>query len=369
MYNHTKQFRCELIRGKSQREIDNMLPTYANIINEICPCSADKFPDLFDKALSVYLPSLMPKTLANHRTETAGKLFGMYFEKDDIIYTSGRTSKFLEDHDQPAFFKDFCFKMQFPNGMSKIQTVHEHIQNKVNIRPYSFILRVMLLTSKAGLTLTKKDIGHYILNVLDVLQGNATPDEVIQQIIKDKNTSTERKIKMPWKGASYDYQHINEQLNYLELANLVIIGDDFTIHLNNSKMSAIDFIAKHYNAKLMFDVYSFDLSTKTGRNKFEIQWGIEFALVGDRDNIFRTSTEALGILVPPKEEIVIDTEGLDKIQIGEEGERYVYNYEKKRVKEFNKRLAGKVLYLGKIQGLGFDIQSVVALRLCKTPNS
>jgi hypothetical protein len=309
----------------------------------------------------------MPKTLANHRTETAGKLFGMYFEKDNVIYTSGRTSKFLEDHDQPAFFKDFCFKMQFPNGMSKIQTAQEHIGNKINIRPYSFILKTMLLADKAHLTLTKKDIGYYILNALDVLQNNATPDEVLHQIVKDKSASIERKIKTPGKGASYDYQHINEQLNYLELANLIIIEDDFTVQLNNNEISAIEFIAKQYKVKPMFDVYSFDLSTKASRKKFEIQWGIEFSLVSDRDNIFKTSTEALGIHIPTGEETVIDTEGLDKTQIGEEGERYVFNYEKRRVKEFNKRLVSKVLYMGKIQGLGFDIQSVVALPLVQNP--
>jgi hypothetical protein len=367
MYDHTKQFRCEFIRGKSQREIDNMLPTYANIIHKICPCNADKFPDLFDGALFKYLPGIMPKTLANHRTETVGKLFGMYFEKNSVIYTSERTSRFLEDRDQPAFFKDFCFKMQFPSGMSKIQTLREHIINKINIRPYSFILKVMLLASEACLTLTKKDIGYYILNALDVLQGKATPDEVIYQIIQDKNVAIERKIKTPGKGASYDYQHINEQLNYLELANLIIIEDDFSVHLNNREILAIEFIAKCYNTEPMFDVYSFDLSTKADRKKFEIQWGIEFALIGDRDNIFRTSTEALVIPASAKEETVIDTEGLDKIQIGEEGERYVYNYEKKRVKEFNKRLVSKVLYLGKIQGLGYDIQSVVALPSVQNP--
>ncbi|MDR2476064.1 MAG: DUF3883 domain-containing protein [Bacteroidales bacterium] len=369
MYDHTKQFRCELIRGKSQREIDNMLPTYANIINEVCPCKASEFPRRFDEKLKEYLPHLHSKTLANHRTETAGKLFGMYFEKNDIIYISERTSKFLEDHDQPAFFKDFCFKMQFPNGMSKIQTIQEHIDHNINIRPYSFILKVMLLAEEAHLPLTKKDIGYYILNALDVLQGkgNAIPDEVIAQIAKDKAASMERKIKTPGKGASYDYQHINEQLNYLELANLIIIENDYTVHLNNNEKIAIEFIAKHYNAKPMFDVYSFDLSTKTGRQKFEIQWGIEFAHVGDRDNIFKTSTIALGIPAPTDEETVLDTEGLDKTQIGEEGERYVYNYEKKRVKEFNKRLISKVVYLGKIQGLGYDIQSVVALPLVQNP--
>ncbi|MDR2556292.1 MAG: DUF3883 domain-containing protein, partial [Bacteroidales bacterium] len=210
-------------------------------------------------------------------------------------------------------------------------------------------------------------IGYYILNALDVLQCKATPDEVIAQIAKDKAISTERKIKTPGKKASYDYQHIIEQLNYLELANLIIIEKDNTVHINNNERNAVEFIAKHYNTKPIFDVYSFDLSTKAEKKKFKIQWGIEFALVGDRDNIFKTSTEALGILAITEEETVVDTERLDKAQIGEEGERYVFNYEKKRVKGFNKRLASKVVYLGKIQGLGYDIQSVVALPLVQNP--
>jgi hypothetical protein len=366
MYDHKKQFRCELIRGKSQREIDNMLSTYASIINKVCPCKVMDFPRLFDAMLKDFLPELRPKTLANHRTEITGKLFGMYFEKDKVIYISERTSKFLENHDQPAFFKDFCYKMQFPNGMPKIQTIREHIGKKINIRPYSFILKVMLLADEAHLTLTKKDIGYYILNALDVLQGRATPDEVIAQIVEDKTASIERKIQTPGKGASYDYQHINEQLNYLELANLVIIEND-QIRLNKNEKTAIKFIAKNYNAKPMFDVYTHDFSTKQGRKKFEIQWGIEFAKVGDKDDIFKTSTMALGISVQAEEETVVDTDTLDKTQIGEEGERYVFNYEKKRVKGFDRRLLSKVVYLGKIQGLGYDIQSVVALPCVENP--
>ena len=39
MYNHSNQYRCTIIRGKSQSEIDNMLPAYANVLDDICPCS------------------------------------------------------------------------------------------------------------------------------------------------------------------------------------------------------------------------------------------------------------------------------------------------------------------------------------------
>ncbi|MDR2729885.1 MAG: DUF3883 domain-containing protein [Treponema sp.] len=366
MYDHTKQFRCEIIRGKSQKEIDDMLPTYANIINEICPCARKHFDILFDSKLQEYLPDIKPKTIANHRTETAGKLFGMYFEKDGIIYISERTNRFLEDHDQPAFFKDFCYKMQFPNGMSKIQTIREHIKNKINIRPCSFILKVMLLADDAQLLLSKKDIGYYILNALDVLQGKATPDEVITQIVKDKNASIERIIHTENKKSSWNYQHINEQLNYLELANLIIIENNI-VRLNKNENNAIHFIAKNYKERPVFDLYSYDLSTEAKRKKLIIQWGIEFALVGNKNDEFKTSTTALGISLHLDEEFKMDIGGLDKTQIGEEGEKLVFNLEKKRVKGFDKRLLNKVNYLGKIKGLGYDIQSVVALPLVENP--
>ncbi|MCL1883342.1 MAG: DUF3883 domain-containing protein [Defluviitaleaceae bacterium] len=51
---------------------------------------------------------------------------------------------------------------------------------------------------------------------------------------------------------------------------------------------------------------------------------------------------------------------MNNIEIGDEGERYVFEYEKRRVAEFNTRLANKVIHLGKTRGLGYDIQSVVA---------
>lgn len=30
MYDHTRQYRCTIIRGKSQKEMDDFLPAYAN---------------------------------------------------------------------------------------------------------------------------------------------------------------------------------------------------------------------------------------------------------------------------------------------------------------------------------------------------
>ena len=116
MYDHSKQYRCTIIRGKAKNEIDDLLPAYAKVIHDVCPCSYEDFEDKFNVAFARFLPPLLRntlalsstrKTLANHRTEISGKLFGMYYcSEDGIVYESERTAKFLEDDDQPAFFKE-----------------------------------------------------------------------------------------------------------------------------------------------------------------------------------------------------------------------------------------------------------------------
>ena len=97
----------------------------------------------------------LKKTLDNHRTEIAGKLFGMYYLADDeIYYASERTKKFLADSDQPAFFKDICYKMQFPNGMNKIQTVRPYLKEEISLRQFPFIIKCLMLASQEKIYLT-----------------------------------------------------------------------------------------------------------------------------------------------------------------------------------------------------------------------
>lgn len=84
--------------------------------------------------------------------------------------------------------------MQFPNGMQKPQTFQPLLDNKISIRPNAFVLRVLQLASANHLILTKKEIGYYILNSLDVLQGIAVPEEVLEAIEKGREDGVVRKI-------------------------------------------------------------------------------------------------------------------------------------------------------------------------------
>ena len=276
MYDHTKQYRCTIVRGKSQKEIDNLLPAYAKVIDEICPCKKEDFPRLFNEHFEVFLEKTdvsndvnKKKTLDNHRTEIAGKLFGMYYlSSDGYYYESERTNKFLKDNDQPAFFKDVCYKMQFPNGLDKENNLEDKIAKKLNFRPNSFVIKLLQETEKRNLKLMTSDIGYYVLNSLDVLQGNASIDEVLNVIADDKKNGIERKVKTEGKAASYDTQHIREQLNYLELANLIRITKDKYIVLNPLEKTANDIFASKWNKNIDFDVYKYDISTIENRKKF-----------------------------------------------------------------------------------------------------
>ena len=366
MYQHDHQYRCTIIRGKSQKEIDDLLPAYALIISDICPCKKDYFDVEFNKRLKKYLPAdkQADKTLSNHRTEIAGKLFGMYYvssqEDDAMVYPSERTLKYLEDNDQPAFFKDVCYKMQFPNGMSKPSSAYEVMNKKVSIRQYCYLLKVLLLAKYSNLTLTKSDIGYYILNNLDVLRRKATPAEVIEQIIKDRKNKIERKVHTEGKESSYDVQHINEQINYLELANLIIInGRDVSI--NPNELEIVELFADKYNSNPMFDCSLYDFNSIEGKKQFLQEWNKYFATLSDIAD--RLGTSASALTSTSKEEksgAKKSSTGRSKVELGDEGEKFIFEYEKKRVSAFNVRLANKVLSLGKQKGLGYDIQSVIA---------
>lgn len=364
MYDHTKQYRCTIIRGKSQKEMDDLLPAYAKVIDEICPCDADDFESLFNNAFSTFLPvsSRIKKTLDNHRTEISGKLFGMYyFAEDGRVYASERMRKYLEDNDQPAFFKDICFKMQFPNGTQKSQTVLERVADEICIRPNAFILKLLLIAKTANVEITKKALGYYVLNSLDVLQGNASPYEVLEAIAEDQRHGIERVIVVPGKASSYCYQHINEQLNYLELANLIRFTDDKRVVLNPNEIETINLFADSWDQKPMFDVYSFDLSTVESRKDFQFAWDLYYSQLSEHAGEFATSAAAL---VVPTEETPQQQQpaqqGVNLTEFGDEGEELVFNYEKSRVAAYSARLANKVLSLGKTKGLGYDIQSVIA---------
>lgn len=369
MYNPKNQYRCSIIRGKSQKDIEDFLPAYAQIISEICPCEESVFISEFNTRLSGLIPPNSPaKTFNNHRTEIAGTLFGMYYKvhseySDEIfIYAGERTLKYLEDQDQPAFFKDVCYKMQFPNGMTKHETVKERVDLGISIRPCCYIAEVLLEAKRHNITLSRNDIGYYVLNSLDVLRRIASPYEVVEEIVKDRGRGIfHHDIGDPQKASSYNVQHINEQMNYMELANLVILGSDGTIKINEKEIKTVELFASHWDDDPSFNVNEYSFSTVSARTYFQFAWDQYYSALSEDASSFTTSVSALLPDENENDEHQSNDDGYNTVELGDEGEKYVYEYEKKRVSAFSSRLANKVLSMGKTKGLGYDIQTVMAI--------
>lgn len=363
MYDHRNRYRCTIIRGKAQSQVEDLLPVYANIIIECEGNNKELFNEQFNRKLSKFLSSPTEKTLDNHRTEIVGKLFGMYYFNNDSLVVAPRTHKLMENGDLPQFFKSIIVNFQFPNGLDAIQTITERVNSRISLKPFHFIVNLLNIASEKGLTLTKNEIAYYILDSKDVLKGLATPIEVLKTIEEHRDRGIENKVEYSGKAASYSMQHISEQLNLLELSNVIVqdsISGTKIVRLNKREGNFIKYLIHDNYSELDFDIYDF---SKNRRDELAHEWARYYS-----------NTKLIDCL---DEETIIDIEvdnpitlprASSALEIGDTGENIVFNYEKERVKEFNARLAQqKVLLLGKQRGLGYDIQSVWA-DLCKKYN-
>lgn len=364
-YDPDRQYRCTIIRGKARRELDSLLPAYAEILTNVCPCEIKVFAQNFNDGLRKYFPNSTKKTLDNHRTEIVGKLFGMYYEVDGQIFISDSTSKLVADNDNPAFFKNIVYKLQFPNGMDKLQTVMDRMEHHIRIRPLCFTIGLILEANNRDLILSKDEIGYYVLNSLDALMGKATYDEILMHIQIDRTNKIKKVVSYPGKEESYSNQHIREQLNLLELANL-IRQDSGNIYPNMHEESALKAFSKAaFN--LGFDTYSYDFHDGKQKKQFYYDWGIYYGSIAEEiEEYLETRTEALNFNFHPDNELRSEKiikppkERTDAQIIGDHGELLVYEHEKNRVKKYNPRLLGKVHLLSSARGLGYDIQTVTA---------
>lgn len=363
-YNPDNQYRCTIIRGKSQTEMEDLLPFYAQTVHKFCPCQKDEFDSYCNRQLAKYffnnedyagLPDANKKTIRNHITEIMGKLLGLYFATEDgYVYESESCSFLLSSNDFPAFFKNICLNFQFPNFADSIQTLKEKLQNGIALRPLCFVVAFLDYARKQpeNKAITKQEIGFYILNNLDVLQGKVGIAEIYDRIMSDRKNNIRRE-KL---SGSHDWQHIKEQINFLALANVVDTDRDF-IWLNGAEENAIKLFCKR-NADPLFDFYHYNLDLPSEKKQAQAEWDLYFGKLNPEIKDMSTHFEpAVKTAEMKKERGAV---GLSTVELGDKGEAFVYKMECERVKAFKERLVNKVLLLGKTKGLGYDISSIEA---------
>lgn len=202
--------------------------------------------------------------------------------------------------------------------------------------------------------LTKQEIGYYVLNNLDVLKGDIPCKIVYDRIMEDRKN----KVKRNTLSGSREWQHIKEQFNLLELAN-IIETDSTYIWLNKYESKAIGLFLDETN-KLGFDAYSYELESPEQKRVYLSDWKEYYGKF--KSELLSLST-AFGtdIVVVGKEEQKAQGGAIKStVDLGDEGEALVFRLEQERVRKYKERLVNKVLLLGKTKGLGYDISSIEA---------
>lgn len=362
-YNPTNQYRCTIIRGKSQTEMEDLLSSYAQMVHTNCPCTKKEFLHRCFRSASNFLfgnkdfellPQNKQKTVKNHVTEIAGKLLGLYrTDVDGYVYETESCALLLEKNDYPLFFKNLCANLQFPNGSQKVQTIEERIENGIRIKPLCYVVSLLdyARQQEGNKLLTKQELGYYALNNLDVLQGRVPVADVYKQIIQDRANHVRREDL----HGSRDWQHIKEQFNLLELSNVVYFDNQYA-WLNTDEQAAIE-IFKKKNTESLFDFYSIDLSSSKGKRQMYADWELYYGSVDDRFGKLET---VVAIGIPQQTTKEKGTVGLSKNELGDMGEALVYRLECERVRNFKARLVNKVILLSSTKGIGYDICSVEA---------
>jgi len=357
-YTPENQYRCTIIRGKSQSEMEDLLPFYAQAVHNNCPCTKNEFDVRCNRLLSKYffgngnyeeLTAANKKTIRNHITEIMGKLLGLYYTTlDGMVFESESCSFLLSKNDFPAFFKNICLNFQFPNLADSVHTLNDRIQHCVDIRSMCYVVEFLDYARKQPVNkaITKQEIGYYILNNLDVLQGKVGVQEVYSRIISDRD----KRVKREKLTGSHDWQHIKEQFNLLELANVVETDAEY-IWLNSAENQTIElFCSKNHQAR--FDVSKYE--GKEAQAEWDLYYGKLNPEIANLSTQFRESTQIEEL---KKERGAV---GLSTVELGDKGEAFVYKMECERVKTYKERLVNKVLLLGKTKGLGYDISSIEA---------
>ncbi|MCM1310570.1 MAG: DUF3883 domain-containing protein [Bacteroides sp.] len=346
--------------------MEDLLPLYANIVHKYCPCTESAFKQSAYSDLSYALFHVRSfnelslnnqKTVKNHFTEIMCVLLGLFYPKYDeesnetYIYESESCRFLIDKSDFPTFFKNLCLNFQFPNGEKKATAVKEEIDLGIKLKPFCFVIKLLYIAQSNKQILSKQEIGYYALNNIDVLRGNVTAQEVYDRILSDRADG----VKRSKLSGSNEWQHIKEQFNLLELANL-IEHDSERIWLNPEEANTIALFIKSLK-RPFFELDSYNLESIDGRKLMIQDWK---AYNGQFNHELLTTTN-LVIPISTKDELKAEKTAIKSTtDLGDEGEVFVFKLEQDRVRAFRERLVNKVLLLGKTKGLGYDISSIEA---------
>jgi len=351
--NLPEEYRYHHIRGRSQREMDSLLPIFARFARDTCPIDESEVKDGLLKLIEQFFPTKTDKTRNNFATEIIRRLLGMI-----VVGPSGEARvsdlalKLLEDDDQPAFFKVLVSKIQLPNPMSKEASYRQEQDDSIQVRPAVLVLEVLReLDGPVGYL----ELRTFALANKVALQGLMSASEIATAIREARSTNTSLPNPSTYEGkpnrARY-HQHIEEMLKLLELANLVRRGTDNTFTLNKGEQAALDWIFQSPSNQGLFR----EIGTGETYTEFQNAWSEWYGSLPSRNEIAEIETP-IGALIGEFAPIA-GSKTTSTTELGKMGEQIVLNWQVGHVKDKRPQDIRHVKDRSMERGIGFDIQSV-----------
>jgi hypothetical protein len=359
--------RLHFERSRFARKLEDVLLVLASRIVNIGMMEKEQFDKLLDKIITeINTEPLVEKTIRNQRTEMI-RLFGLVKYVDNLAIPGNRLSLLTQTQDTPRFFKSFCNRFQFPGGFLKPDKVSEMVVAGVKFKPAQYILRMFkIATSRHGeFALSAAEATHFILYDKRVTVQNEAPDKALDRIMEARKNN----IELDKTGDVIRYAR--DFLNYMVEANLLTEFKGMYA-INDGEKRAIQSIIGDKN---FFDGYSAVIKSDGSWNKDEykkvdtewMEWfadGLEdealetpaTALVRDENNYPEQWKKIKEILERKDPKM----RGSALKELGDEGERIAYEYEKDTVKKIRPDLVQLVRVVSTTAALGYDIISVQA---------
>lgn len=367
MYKTPENFflRLHFPRSRFSKNLENTLLYLAAKITAIGPLGKDDFDQLLDKTIKeTDRAGLKEKTIKNQRTEMI-RLFGLAKYAEGTAIPSERLSDLARTQDIPRFFKSFCKRFQYPGGFLKSDRVSELVKAGVRFKPASYILRLLKIgESKFGaFAVNAAEIAHFVFNDKRVTAGNANPADVLGRIIdlREKDMSIDK--------TSDIIRYARDFLNYMVEANLLNEYKNMYA-LNKGESKAIHSIISDrdfyggYSSVIKGDG-AWDTEDYKRADEEWMEWfgdavdekelGTPASALIKDDAKFPDEWKKIKEILERKEP---KARGGALKEIGDEGEKIVYEYEKETIGKIRPDLVRLVKIVSATTTLGYDILSV-----------
>jgi hypothetical protein len=369
-------FRIHHVRPRFKNDVENVLFYMAKEISNLDEQPYKSFKEKLNQVIRQFPGNSKKelKTINNWRTEISA-LFGLIQYTDDQARPSQIAKNLADNEDLIEFFRYFLYFFQYPGGHLKPNESLKLIEQNIKFKPAKFIIHVLW----AGKKITQKEFGisqaectHCIFNDLRVTTGKRSPEEVANLIIENRSKNLE------YDSSGDVVRYAGDILDYMALADLATLKQNYKYYLNNHQMEALKSIAENDGYfkpyEILYNNKSIDVQEISNLTN---AW-FDYTNSSINTSIFKTD-----ILAMLEESAVLgntsETESnqfileiLDRLrneskkpkntkEIGDVGESIVIEHEKNRLVNIDQSFKKMLHWIKKLPeqfAMGYDIQSL-----------